>query len=370
MAAKQSKRAKRGTYGQGSIYFDDARGLWIGSVEVGLKSNGRRDRKRVTAKSRDAMLKKLRDVQRAQDDGLPIASATLTTAKWLDHWVRTIAPISAPKSAGVYADVLRDWVLPYIGRTPLATFQPEHFEQLLARLEERGLSAGSRQKVRQVLHRAFVIALRRGKVARNPIALVQATKQPHRVSDALTADQARQVMDAAAGDRLEALAVLVLSLGARQGEALAARWDDVDLDAGVWIIPDAKTAAGVRDLPLPALVVDALRGHLARQREERMRADTWRDPGLIFATSVGSRIDRRNCLRWWHRLTTQAGVGRRRFHASRHTAATVLLNADVPLEVVSKILGHSRLAITSDIYAKPGAAKLRGAANAVDAIYG
>jgi len=57
-------------------------------------------------------------------------------------------------------------------------------------------------------------------------------------------------------------------------------------------------------------------------------------------------------LRWWHDLTMRAGVGRRRFHASRHTAATLMLNAGVPLEVVSETLGHAGLAITKDVYAK------------------
>jgi len=72
----------------------------------------------------------------------------------------------------------------------------------------------------------------------------------------------------------------------------------------------------------------------------------------VFTTPQGGPVDPRNAVRWWHALTIGAGVGRRRFHASRHTAATLLLDAGVPLEVVSAILGHASLAITADVYVR------------------
>jgi integrase len=72
----------------------------------------------------------------------------------------------------------------------------------------------------------------------------------------------------------------------------------------------------------------------------------------VFTTPLGMALDPRNALRWWHGLCEGAGLGRRRFHASRHTAATLLLDRGVPLEVVSAILGHASLAITADVYAR------------------
>jgi integrase len=105
-------------------------------------------------------------------------------------------------------------------------------------------------------------------------------------------------------------------------------------------------------LALPPFVVAALRRHRTAQKEDRLAAPVWADPGLVFTTTIGTAIHRRNALRWWHQLTERAGVGRRRFHATRHTAATLMLNNDVPLDVVSKTLGHAGLAITSDIYAE------------------
>jgi integrase len=97
--------------------------------------------------------------------------------------------------------------------------------------------------------------------------------------------------------------------------------------------------------------LEALREHRARQAAERLAARVWDDSGHVFTTEIGTPLDGRNVSRTWHGWCEAAGVGGRRFHASRHTAATLLLDRGVPLEVVSAVLGHAGLAITADVYA-------------------
>ncbi len=72
-----------------------------------------------------------------------------------------------------------------------------------------------------------------------------------------------------------------------------------------------------------------------------------------------------NAYRWWRRLTERAGIGPRRFHASRHTTATLLHERGVPLEVISALLGHSSLSITADIYTGIGLKAKRAAAEKI-----
>ena len=100
---------------------------------------------------------------------------------------------------------------------------------------------------------------------------------------------------------------------------------------------------------------EALRGRRRRQAAERLAlGPLWVDTGHVFTTATGTPLDPRNVNRWWSALCERAGVGHRRFHAARHTAATLLLDQGVPLEVVSAVLGHAGLAIAADVYAKVG----------------
>lgn len=264
-------------------------------------------------------------------------------------------------------------------------------------LADDGKSARTQHHARAILRRALRRAETLGLVARNVAALVDSPKQGgHKTDDTMTADEARLILSAAADrrigwddaksedlapDDLHALAVVLLTLGLRKGEALALRWSDVDLEddeltvrhtikfrrkGGGWYLTAPKTDDSARTIPLPAFVTDALRDHRRAQTERRLATPVWNDHDFVFPTSVGTPIHSRNATRWWHGLLERAGVERRRMHATRHTAATLLLEDGVPLEVVSAILGHSSLAITADIYARVGKDSMRRALSNFD----
>jgi integrase len=360
-------------YGQGSVSkTKNDQGLWVGRVDLGIAPDGRRVRKMVKAKTKDALAQKMAEIRATRDQLHGTVDGRTTTRQWLEQWLSDVLPGTVTAStAESYRIIAEAYVIPQIGRVPLLKLGPEHVNRMMRNLEAQGLSPRTRQYARAVLRRALGQAQRWGKVDRNAAALVDAPKKAAaKIDDALDADQAAAVLVAASGDRLEALAVLVLAIGVRQGEALRLRWDDVDLKAATVRIQSAKSDAGIRTIALPGFVVGALKEHRRRQAAERIASRVWIDPGLVFTTTVGTQLDRRNALRWWHGLTTRAGVGRRRFHASRHTAATLMLNNGVPLEVVSKTLGHAGLAITADVYAKVRPELQRTAADAMERVLG
>jgi integrase len=78
-------------------------------------------------------------------------------------------------------------------------------------------------------------------------------------------NQARLFLEAARGDRLEVLYMLAIHTGLRQGELLALRWEDVDLQAGVLRVRGTKTARSRRAMKLSQTALEALRSHLTRQ---------------------------------------------------------------------------------------------------------
>jgi integrase len=354
------------------VYRDKTRGGWVGMVVLDPTPDGKRRRKLVRARSERAAWEKVRDVLAKRDQGLPTDGDQRTTGAFLDHWATHVLPRSvAPATAANYQTIVRAYIDPHVGRIRLAQLRPVHVERMMSALEADELAPRTVALARTVLRRALTVAQRQHLVASNAAALTDAPrKQRAKTDDVLDETQVRAVLDTARGDRLEALAVLVLAVGLRQGEVRRLRWGDVNLPHATLKVRAAKTDAGIRTIPLPRFVVTALHDHRARQNTERLAAAVWADTDLAFTTSVGTMLDSRNLLRWWHDLTTRAGVGRRRFHASRHTAATLMLNNGVPLEIVSATLGHAGLAITADVYAKVGSKLQRTAADAMQDVLG
>jgi integrase len=182
----------------------------------------------------------------------------------------------------------------------------------------------------------------------------------------LSPEQACTLLDAARGDRLEALYVLALNTGLRQGELLALKWEDVELEdavvrvrrtltrtRGKVTIGPPKTTRSRRSVGFTQKAVEALRDHLARQLEEmEQMGSLYRPGGLVFANESGGIINPSNLRnRSFARLLHRAGLPpTTRFHDLRHTCATLLLSRNVNPKIVSEMLGHSSISITLDIY--------------------
>ncbi len=381
---------KRRGNGEGALY-KRSDGRWCGSVDLGWE-DGKRRRKVVYGRTQADALAKMRTVQANVRSHLPVADERVTVEQHLTRWLEGLEGRASANTISNYEYVSRVHIVPTLGRKRLAALTPEDVQRLIDAKRASGLSVSTVTRVRAVLVQSLKQAEKWGIVARNVATLTDGPKQRNVEGRALTVDQARALLAAAAGDRLEALYVVLLSLGLRRGEALGLAWSDVDLDTGTLVVRralkreavdpldrerrssrlvlgDVKTARSRRSLNLPAPVVDALRSHRARQLQERLRmGDSWRGSELIFTTEVGTPIEPRNFVRSMSALCKRAGLGHWHPHELRHSAASILLAQGVPLEVVSEILGHASIRLTKDIYGhligpqKQHAAEAMGAA--------
>jgi integrase len=148
------------------------------------------------------------------------------------------------------------------------------------------------------LHKALGQAVKWHMIPRNICEAVNAPRPAPEEMRTLCAEETQRLLEVAHGDRLEALYVLAVHTGMRQGELLALKWQDVDLEAGTLqvrrtltksgtslLLGEPKTAKGRRKIKLTARATVALRAHRKRQLEERMqRAGLWQDQGLVFAS--------------------------------------------------------------------------------------
>ena len=202
----------------------------------------------------------------------------------------------------------------------------------------------------------------------------------------LTVVETKRFLEMIHGDGMEAFYSVALALGLRRGEALALRWEDVDLEAGImhvrhhlhrprgggWKLAAPKSARGKRAIRMPRFAIEALGEHRKRQVEERLAAGSeWQDHGFIFTTATGLPVDGNNVYKRFKRLLAKAGFREGvRLHDLRHTAAKLLLAQGVHERSIMEILGHSQISLTMDTYSHVMPSLLDDAAGKMDQILG
>lgn len=362
--------AKRAN-GEGSVRYDKDRKRWEGRVTVRLE-NGKPIRRKVTGATKADVRKRMQEVADAAEEGREVLRRTLTVGAFLQDWLDNVLPGTvAAATEAQYRQLVRLYVLPHLGRKQLKTLQPRDVTLMLRAMEKQGRSSNTRRLARAVLRRALRYAEVNGYVTRNVAALADAPRVEAKEGKALTAEQARQLLETLKGDRLEAAVTVALSLGLRRGELLGLSWRDINLEsspatltvrqalkrttAGL-VLEQPKTRQSRRTIHLPAPAVASLKRHRAKQAEERLKAgDLWEsapdDADLVFRTEIGTAIDPNNFGRAVRQLCKNAGLpGTWSPHALRHSAASLLLAQGVPLKVVSELLGHSSIRVTADVY--------------------
>ena len=357
---------KRGN-GEGSIYpYKNKAGKVIGyRGSYWVYTTEGPKRRYVSAKTRQECAKKLTKAMADRDGGLIFDAGSLTVGDYLERWLKDAEGTVRRSTFEGYEYAVRPHIVPALGRIKLKDLTPAHLRSFYRDRLDSGRAPSTVHKLHVVLHKALKAAVADGLIPRNAAAGLKLPRITREEIDPLTEEEARRLLETASGDRLEALYVLALNTGMRQGELLALKWDDVDLERGVlrvrrtlthvdkaFVLGEPKTKNSRRTIRLTTSAVTALRAHLSRQLEEMERMGSlYRPGGLIFATESGTLINPSNLRnRSFKPLLKRAGLPPARFHDLRHTCATLLLGRDVNAKVVSEMLGHSSISITLDIY--------------------
>jgi integrase len=381
-----SDMSKRRGNGEGSI-TQRPDGIWEGRLTL---LDGRR--KSFYNKSRQVVARKLAEALRDREKGAAIVTdERLTVAAYLAQWLERMAPPRVrPSTHQRYAQLLAHVTRAY-GEQRLTRLTARHLADLYAQLQRpaaedgAGISATTAHHVHTVLHEALDDAFKLDLIVANPTERVDAPKLRRAPVKPFSSEEAWRLIEAARGERLEALYMLALTSGLRLGELLALTWRQVDLDAGQlrvvaslqrvganrWQVGEPKTESSRRQIALSSLAIEALRAHRARQLAERLAlADVWNDHDLVFCDELGGYLNPNSVTRThFQGLLARAGLPRKRFHDCRHSAASLLLEMGVPMKVVSVMLGHTTIVVTSDIYSHVTPDMQREAAVAMDALF-
>ena len=315
-------------------------------------------RRSVYARTEREVKRRLRDRLEARDQG--VGGEATTVGGWLEAWLsREKKRPTTMASRRYLVGLLPRWFLRI--RMNDESLSPAHVARVLDELAATPTSRGEPRApktvadVRTTLVRAFGQAQRWGLLSRNPAALVDPPYVPETEIRPLSLEEARALLGAVAGHRLESLYTVAISHGIRMSEAIGAQWSYVDLAAGtfeVWptltrtmegeVVEGGTKNHRRRRFVLTATAVEQLQVHQHRLAEEsRMLGDAWTVNNLVWPSQVGTPLGHRSLLRDLHGACADAGIRRVSFHTLRHSAATLLLAQRVDSRVVMEILGHT-----------------------------
>jgi integrase len=402
MAARKQLRRSNG---EGTVFQRTSDNRWVARVTYVDEATGRQRHKEHSASTKDAALERLGQLKdEVRGSGLP-EGRTPTVGEWLTHWLATSAKGRVSENTlDAYHSIVTHHLIPLLGRRKLDTsLRAHHLERAYAtmaagrpcgkptcpKLEDKQcttcrppLAPSSVLKAHRIISRALRVASR-DFATLNPDVVDAPSVRRHR-ADAYMLAEVAKIVTTLAATRNGVRWLIGMLLGMRQGEVLGLWWDDIDLDTGVVTVRarahrrkgggivrrPLKNDDSIRDIALPPELVTQLQAHRKAQVAERLAAGTdWvHDGRWVFTGRVGRPLRPERDVDAWYALCDAAGVRRMAQHAgTRHTVATLLLEAGINPRIVMEILGHSQVSVTLNTYSHVRANVVRSAVDGLAA---
>lgn len=343
-------------------------------VSIGKKPDGTRRRVRRTAHSKSDAKRLLAELLAQAQQGALNEGASEKLDSFAHWWFHTIkAHQVRPATLGDYQDRYRRTIAPLLGNKKLGDVSSRDIANWMSQLSSAGASTATVNGARQVLSMLLKAAEEYGHIPKNPAQFVSRHKKPFgeptRVKQPWSQAEAQNVLANARGTALELPLSLAAILGMRRSEILGLQWSDFDFQKGTLTIHRVrrderttdengrvsvstvtyppKSASSRRQVPLGSLVQTAVLSH----RERQQQAGYFDERGWVFATRTGNPLSPHRLSQLFRQFLHEHKIRPIRFHDVRHTAVTLALESGVRIEVVSRMVGHSRIDTTKSIYA-------------------
>jgi len=341
-------------------------------LQLGLDpATGKRKQQWITAgSSKREAEKQMAELIHQMDTGTFVKPNKNAFSKYLEEWLKDyVWPNLSPRTAEGYESIVRCHLIPALGSIPLVQLKPEHLQRYYSEKLSTGRHDGkgglSRTTVSHhhtCLHRALKMALRWGRISRNPADAVIPPRPQRSEMHTMTEDDINIFLEAARKTPYYLIFYLALFTGMRRSELLSLRWCDVDLllcqvhitrslhylRTGDIIFRSPKTTRARRMVSLPPSSACLLQGH--KDKREAQLGMTLKEDDLIFSDHEGKPLLPDTISHAWAKLVKRAGLEHIRFHDARHTHASLLLKQSVHPKIVQERLGHATISTTLDLY--------------------
>lgn len=391
---------KKASNGEGSI-FKTKDGKWRSSVTIGKDPlTGKQKKQWFYGNSeKEVREKKLKALSQLQN-GNYVLPSKLTLEQWLHTWLWEYKKMKLQRTTfESYEYIIRVHITPLLGKRQLLKLTADDLQKLYnvklesGRLDgQGGLSNRSVKYIHIIMRQALSQAIRNGLLSKN---VAEATTPPKLIKKemrVLTIEEQQKFTAAIGNERLRALFILAPNCGAREGEILALKWDDIDFEQNKIRIDETlkrvkkfdssenktelifktpKSFSSNRIIDVPKLVMQELNQHKIRQNKEKLKSGaSYDDKTLVFCSELGKPIDVSNFMRVYRRILKRSGINIKgvTFHTLRHVYGSRLNDLNVDPKTIQSLMGHSSIKTTMDVYVHSSEEKHKEAADKMNSL--
>jgi integrase len=356
---------------------DPKHGLWAyylsGGTEADPNQPGRRRRRQFRKggfKTKGEAQKALTRLRASLDAGTYTEPSKITLAEYARQWLqrrKTTGKGLKPTTAANYQRYVEQDIIPSkLGKMLLTDIRRHpHINAFVADLTAAGRGAVTVRRILARLSTIFASAVKDGLISGNPVVGADRPMLQDATVQVWEPEHVRLFLQRSARHRLGPLFEIAVLTGLRRGELTGLHWSDVDLAKrkifvrhnrvtvdGKITEQTTKTRAGLRTVPLSDVAVASLLAWQLRQAEEAATAqEAWQGDGHVFTNELGHPLDPAYVTRLFQHIRQQAEpLPQLSFHGLRHCAASLMLASGADIAVVSKLMGHASISVTSDVY--------------------
>ena len=362
--------------GEGTIYkfTKNNKTYYRGMLSIGYDENGKLIRKSFTGAKKQDVVNKMAEYKAKNNNGLLPSDDKVTLQQWFHTWlfdfrINDLKPSSLERYEGIYRNYIYNSP---IGKKALTNLRAADIQSYYNALTSSGKSPSNIRMINKALKASLNEALKQNYIVKNycdSITLPKVSKSEDIV--VFTKEEQKDLILYLNRHKLKMLIVMALGTGLRQGELLALKWSDIDFANNtvsvsksiklVYIVDKdgnrkssileqtPKTKSSIRTIPVPSNIIDELKLY-KKEQEKKSESELYKDNDIIFADDTGNYLDSRYLSKRYTKLLKEAEIDYKKFHSLRHTYATRLFEAGIPIKTVQVLMGHSDIKTTMNIY--------------------
>lgn len=284
---------------------------------------------------------------------------------WFDYWISIKKKTVRPNTVRNYIERYERNIKGVIGKKLLTEVKPIHCQKIFSDMADEGYKTTTIYQIRIALYNMMDFAKENDVIINNPCKKsVKSDKgKPSDKKEALTIDVQKKFLEGATGQSYENQYRFVLQTGLRTGELVGLKWDDIDFEnrtltisrtmefrykVGEWRVGPPKSKSGYRTIPLTYEAIRILKAQKEKNSKIKVINMEWADQ--VFLCRKGEPVKNSAYDTALFKICDKVGIKRFSMHVLRHTFATRCIEAGMMPKTLQKILGHSDIGITMNLY--------------------